>query len=287
MTAHAESWWYSLVSASPLPEAGEAVNIGIVTGNGTPRDLRYMPGLPRLVGLLPQSELMMYEDLLDRVRARITSETSLDTLRVLVGPQVQFSQPKGLLVEPSERIIDILQRKFLQRPQGAVVRELRDQRLKAGDLVDQRISGLLTAGGLRYERRVSLGALSDDLAGLARQHRVPGLSRAVIAQRRIVLLDSVVVEGRKETEAIRLAASKIGKAFWLYRRLRDEIHSIAGVDIRTVGIIGLAAHGRDQEVSEAGEYIKHLWQQDADAVIDDGNPASHSRLAEELQWVSA
>jgi len=285
MARQASEWWYALLGANPRTEAEELVNVGIITGNGRPVHVEHIPGLPRLSTLVSESQREAYEDLVSAVGARVASGTDLATLRVIVGPQLVIGQPRRLLREPDDAIIALLRRRFLDLPKDRFVRELSAVMNRSEREIDSVIQKHVPAVGIQFHRRAVFGRLYPELRDAP---KVPPIARAIRGDRRDILVDGVYIEEGRAKDAVRAAATRIGRAFWYYRKLRDQVRTVIGHDLQTIGVVSFSAETAvSDEVLEARDYISHVWRQDADLVVDASQPESAIELGERMAWLVA
>jgi hypothetical protein len=278
--------WYALVSASPRPETQERVNVGLLLGNGTPGQLQFLEGLPRLAGLVRSDELRLMQEVLRLAGERIMRGEHLDAIRASLGPQLSVSNPRGLYREPTEAVVDQLMSHYLAatpRAERRLVEDvaLRKQSEKELDRIVSRVSRL----GMQVVPNAKFEKLYREPPAWTERIRIPRLARALRGDRRDILIDSVLVEPHKVAQAIGVATSRIGRAFWYYGRLKQELRAKAGKDVITVGVLLDGATEREKDVEEAREYIKHTWTPDADLVVEAEKPADLEKLRERVRWL--
>jgi len=279
-------WWYALVVASPKPEDGEAVNVGLIVGDGRPERMEYLPGLPRLKGLVARDEGAVLEEILASVSKQVAAGIDLPWLESTIGPQLRISAVRQLYEQPDERVIRLLTRRLLKSPRVAIARQERREARRQTDLeLDRVIGGVIPALGLKIERRVSPDHLYDRLPEVFSAFKVPTLARALRSSRRDVLIDSVLVRAHKTTAAIHAAVVRAGRAFWYYSRFRKELEGSTGRQIKTIGLLLDGVPNKPPEVQETRRYIAHLWQKDADIVFDADRPEDVEALREQVGWL--
>lgn len=267
---------------------GERVNIGLLFGNGRPQ-VEYVEGLPRLANLVASDELAVFGEIMEALRESITNDNDLSILRQLAGPQIQIGEPRVLYVEPNREHMRLLVHNLLEVPRW---RDFLD-RVETGDSpsesereLDRLIGRVAPVGGIHVESRATLQKLYRDLSPSLRQVRVPALSRAVRSQSKDILLDSVSVTPDDPMAAIRSATTRVARAFWYYKRLRSELETSTGRTVRTIGVLLNGVSHETPAVVEARDYIKHVWQQDADLVVDvQGEPESIEEVREQMKWL--
>src|SRR5690606_7204162 len=253
------AWWYALVSASPNPEAGEAINVGLLFGNGRPAFLEFDENLSRLKCLADRFERKMYSDILNDIRSNIRHTTSVSELNQIYGPQLKVSDPRPLYQQPNKTTINRLRRHYL----GAVrSRRTHSEERKAVTLVDETISRVAWryAEPLTQKKR----ALPEDLyprdAKKIFETPVPAIDRVLRTRDKDLLIGAARIGSRKPESAIQGKGTKLGRAFWQYREARPRIEDLTGCRVRMVGLI-YNGDGNDQEpeVRDAIEYLSHLW----------------------------
>lgn len=277
-------WWYALVSASPRPESGEAVNIGLIVGNGGPVQLEYLRKLPRLKSLVTPEELAVYGEVLDGLERRIQTGAELSTLRSLAGPQVRISEPRALYRRPDKATLATLRRQFIDVP-GRLegLRAAGEQRSATEELLDSLLIPVIPLG-LRPERRMSAEHLYPDLPGDLTQVRIPNVARAVRSEQRDLLIDGAVIEPTKLDVSIKNATGRVARAFWYYGRLRDSIRRYARRDVQTVGVLFNGKASESQDVADAEAFIRHVWELDADLVVQADRSEDIDKLRSRLAW---
>lgn len=286
MANYSPEWWYSLIAASPRPEFGERVNIGILFGNGRRARLAYLPRLPRLAPLVGSDELAVFSEMIKALERSVSDGADLALLRQAAGPQLQIGDPRRLYAEPDERVRQLLVRGLLRsRPAKKGSTKYRFHRSATERELDRLIGSIVPATGLRVERRPTLHGLYQPLASRIPEGRSLRFSRALRSQRRDILMDGVMVDAENPLAAIKLATTRVGRAFWYCRKLYTEIQTLTGRQLKLVGVL-VNATSRAPEVVEAREYIAHVWSQDADRVIDLGRPADVQILREEVHWLT-
>lgn len=286
MTSPAPQWWYSVISAAPRPETAERVNVGLLLGNGRPR-VEFVPGLPRLAGLVAPDELAVFSTILESLTQSVADGVDIAVLRQFAGPQLQIGSPKTLYVEPGDKIVRSLLRNLLESPhlQGSWA-EQRVARTEGEHELDRLIGSVVPAVGLRVERRPTLQKLYEQLPAKIAEMRFPSLARALRAPRRDILLDSVSVGTNDPLAAIRIATTRVGRAFWYYKRLRPEIEGSTGREVRTVGILLNGIPHKSSQITEAREYITHVWKADADLVVDMDRAEDLETLRKQVRWLT-
>lgn len=288
MTSPADKWWYAPIWASPRPESAERVNVGLLLGDGRVR-VEYLPGLPRLASLVAPDELAVFGEIMESLQQSVANEEKADlaALRLMAGPQLQIGDPRRLYAEPNEDTLRYLVRGLLQSPRlKATLAEHRAERSKSDQELDRLIGAVVPAVGLRVEHRPTLQKLYEHLPSAIAEAKLPQLARAVRSQRRDVLMDSVLVDPHDPIAAVRKATSQAGRAFWYYNRLRREIESTTGRQVRTIGVLLNGTPEKSSNVVEAREYIAHVWKQDADLVVDVEQTRDVESLRRQMRWLT-
>lgn len=278
--------WFALVAATPQPEAGEAVNVGIIYGNGVPSRLEFLEGLPRLSGLVRPDEVGLIQEVMRTAAQRLVSGVSLEALRTSLSPQLRVSRPRGLFRLPDDKTAQVLRERYLAatpRVERGVAEDvaLRKQSEHDLDRVVSRVSRL----GMDVVRNARFEKLYKERPAWSEQVRVPRLARALRGDRRDILIDSVLVQPMKVNQAIAVATSRIGRAFWYYKRLKGDIRAASGRDVITVGVLLDGHTDGEREVVEARDYIKHTWTPDADLVLEVDRQADLNQLRERVRWL--
>lgn len=262
-------WWYARVGASPRPEAGELVNIGLILGNGEAADLEAASELPRLKGLVAPSERRVYEEMIAALRESIRDGKNLQVLRQTYGPQIKISEPRRLYSEPDDDLRGALRRKLLETPEepGAAPSGPREEAEEELERVVSRVVQL----GYEVTRRPTPRRLYKDRWKEVFPTSVPRLAYALRskAQREDVLVDGVVIHADDPDYPVRTGqVSRIGRAFWEYRRAQETILRVVGRRVRTVGMIFNGHVAELPEVRDAKEYIQHVWDEDLDLLAE-------------------
>jgi hypothetical protein len=287
MTNSSQQWWYALIAASPRPETSELVNIGLLLGDGGPSRVEFLLDLPRLTSLVAQDELTVFAEIMEGLRQAAAEGMDINVLRQVAGPQLRIGEPRHLYVEPDDSTVRSLVKGLLESPRKRRAQaEQRIMRSKTEHELDRLIGGVVTAVGLRVERRPTLQKLYEDLPPSITEARLPSLSRALRSQRRDVLLDSVLVEEHDPLAAIRIATTRVGRAFWYYKRLRAHLEKTSGREVRTIGVLLNGVPHKSSQVTEAREYINHIWSQDADLVVDVERKEDLAALRKQMQWLA-
>lgn len=284
--AETAGYWYALIAASPTPETEEAANVAVVVGNGHAVQLGYVPGLPRLCGLASAAEAEVYEAILASVTDRVRRGVAVPELEAMVGPQLRVMRRRALYRTPSDALLKQLCSRYLERapsdPAAEAARALvrRSERRLATEL--ERASVPIGFEVLARVRPVKLyGTRLDKYVS----YTVPALSRAVRSAQRDLLIDSVLVEPGTRGRPLNQTATRVGKAFWAYRRrLRPFIRELAQRDVRVVGVVHAGTPGDDADTLFAREYVKHLWGQDA-FVIDGNEQDVAGELRAQMAWL--
>jgi hypothetical protein len=276
-------WWYSFVTASPLPETGEAVNVGVVIGNGEIDQVAFAPGLPRLGGLVRLSERKAYEDVLRVVQEDARRGIDLDSLKATIGPQMQIGVRRELRYAPDKPIVDILIRRYLagagfptQEDEAKLVWRSRKE-------LDEAIARVVNISMERIEERPSAQSLYPNVSAF-RDKKVPRLGRALVGPRRDLLIDALILEPGKTTLAVRSATQRIGRAFWYYDRYKADIRIETGKELRLVGVL-INNDGDSSEVADASAYIEENWKQHAE--VRQASKQQHGLgLQQDAQWLA-
>jgi hypothetical protein len=275
--------WYALISASPRPEAGEAVNVGVLYGNGAPVHLDYVEQLPRLVGLVAPEELYLFRGILSAIAERVETGADLPTLRSTIGPQLRISPPHELFKAPSEQVFSLLRHRYLTTP---TAREALREETRLVQRSEKRLDRLL-GGVVRFGLDIVEDVTFDKLYASKREElptvRVPRLARAFRGHARDLLVDGVLIEAQTADFAVRSATTRVSRAFWYYDRLRQAIQTVDGREIRTVGVLLTRPKEHAPEVIEARDYIRHVWERDA-LVVDSSQPDGQDVLREQMVW---
>ncbi len=275
------TWWYSLVTAAPVPEAGEAVNVGVLLGNGATSHLAFRPQLPRLACIAEGEVIEAFQSILESVQETVSRGMAVEDLQAMIGPQLRIAEPRRLFLQPDDEMIRRLVRRFLHAPRKSAV-EI-DEVVARSDAQLQHELDEVPLRGLQMVERVK----PVNLYGLDLRRRVgmrvPEIARALRSFHRDVLIDSVAVERNLTQKALREATGRIGRAFWAYNKLRGEIQSLENRTIRLVGVLHPSGDNATRGAIEAREYIKHVWSADAE-VIDGDSVNVSAALRDYAEW---
>jgi DUF3037 family protein len=267
-SAHPEAaWWYALVTAAPVPEAGEAINVGVLLGNGKTSHLAFRPQLPRLNSVADGEMIEALQAILESVRENVARGMDVRDLQMLIGPQLRIAHPRQLFVAPDDDVIRRLVRRFLYAARKSPV-EIDEVIARSDAQLRRELSDVPLQGLQVVERARPINLYGVDLQRRA-GFRVPEIARALRSFRRDVLIDSVAVERNSTTKALREATGRIGRAFWVYNKMRAEIHQLENRTIRVVGILHPSGDNPTPGAIQAREYIKHVWSADADVIDGD------------------
>lgn len=283
MSKRKADWWYARIGASPRPEAGELVNIGLILGNGGAQDVEVASDLPRLKGLVTPSERGVYEEIIVALRENVKKGADLHTLRQSFGPQIQISEPRELFSKPDKKLKRALRRKLLETPEEAK-EESAGPREEAEEEVGRVVSRVVQLG-YDVERRPTPRKLYKDQWKEVFTSNVPSLAYALRskAEREDVLVDGVVIHGEDPDYSVRTGqVSRIGRAFWEYRRAESKILDVVGRRVRMVGMIFNGRGLEVPDVRDAKEFIRHVWKQDLDLFVEAEREEDLEHLREAL-----
>lgn len=227
-----DNGWIALVAASPEPESRERVNIGLLFGNGEPNRLEFIDGLPRLAGLVPPDELLVYESLLRAAAEQLTDGHELSVLQTVLAPQIRISEPRALYRPADDAVVALLRGRYLARrrpgPHKMPTADLQLQHATEVEL--DRIIGSIARLGVKVTRNPRIERLYPD-ALASEGFTVPRIARALRGDRRDLLVDSVqVIDGRIRA-AIGDATARVGRAFWHYKTLRQAVEHTTGAAV--------------------------------------------------------
>jgi hypothetical protein len=284
MADNTTGWWYSLVAVAPRPETGEAVNVGLLIGNGRPLRLEYEPGLPRLAGIVGRNERRVYDRLLFELAGSIGGiEVGVDL--AALSPQIRVSDPRELYSPPNEDVLRALRNSYLTAPRRTEGIEARKLVRQAERRLDRIIGAAVHFGIRDIEKDVTPSKLYGEAAEFVGDIKVPRLARALRAQQKDLLVDAVLLRPGETDLAIRSATQRIGRAFWYYKRLEHELRERRGTEIRRVGVV-VTPDESSREVQEAAAFITHSWVRDA-SVITAHNGDGAPKLREHVAWLIA
>lgn len=278
-------WWYAFVTAAPLPEAGEAVNVAILTGNGALDRLTYEPGLPRLEGMVRREQREVFQAVLERASHEVRNGMDLPALKAAIGPQLTISEPIALRVRPSASIMGVLRRQYLTGTRVDVSTESKKLVKKSLERLDNALSATAHIAMWDIRRRPEPRSLYPDTPPLA-QANIPRLGRVVRGPDRDLLIDAVLLSPGKGTLAIRSATERIGRAFWYYDQLRAEIERNEHRSIRLVGVLAWEdGRNGDRDLKDAASYIEEGWARHAEVVPSDDRTGL-DRLRVHVNWLA-
>jgi hypothetical protein len=287
MAKDADQWWYSLVGVSPRPESGELVNVGLILGNGRPAQMVYVPGLPRLSGLVDQAEAALFSEMMESIAERVEGGTDLSTLRASVGPQLRIAPERRLYEAGSGDVITLLRDRYLVTSGIPESREENRALVKQSEQALDKVVGKVIRFGLEVvDKNVTYDRLYEKRPAWAANVRIPRLARAYRSARRDLLVDGVIVEPERTEDAIKAATTRISRAFWYYSRLRGDIEKLEGRQVQTVGLLLDGKYKKVPEVAEARAYIKHIWETEQALVLETDHPGAQDALKERLRWAA-
>ena len=279
-----ERHWYSLVSAAPVPETGEAVNVAIVFGNGRANYLDFVRSLPRLSCLLPSAEIALYAEILEGCKDRIDRGIDPLELAALLGPQLFMRPPRTLYAEMSDQLVSQLRHRYRASPRNddpadedALVQRSRqqlDRVVRRTRFPQSMIQTEVTPPKL-YEGRFK------GLSG----HRVPRLSLALRDRGRDLLLDSVAIEQPYQARDIRDVASRISQAFFMYDQYRGPIRDLTGTEVRTVGVLYPLPETAPAPLKDLFEFTQKIWTDQHARVITGSVEEIADQLRRDTDWV--
>jgi hypothetical protein len=282
----ATKWWYALVAASPNPEEEEAVNVGVIVGNGRPEYVDFIPGLPRLSGLVPPSESAVYQAILESIAVQLSEEGDLDVIRYSIAPQLRIAQPRGLYAEPTRETLLALRHRFLQSPAREGRSAERAYRPRASARLDRLMEPVLPALGVSLLRRARIESLYPELPRDLLRTELHPVSRVLRSPGRDVLLDSVVVTPVEPVVRLEARAMEVGKKFWHLAQLKHAIRQYSGREVRTMGVVLNGDTHADARLRDAKAYIEHVWRKDADVVLAVDTEEEVREFQEQISWVS-
>lgn len=270
-----DKWWVRPVVARPAAERDDSATVAFVWGNGRSRGLEYVTGLPRLRGIGSAEHRRLFEYSLRSLALAVRQGRPLDELEGAYSPQLHFGQPVFLRSNPTESDLVALRRMLLHTP-GTVSQGRRGPRLdrRVGSVVDEIVRPSLPAFGSDYLRRKPLGTLYPLAASrLGKASNLKTL-RVLRTQSKDLLLAGIVTEKQFGDDSLRKMAMKTGQVLWSLKSHRAVIQNLHGRRLRTVAFVvdGTDATGEDKHPDLAG-YVSHLWQADADVVLEGAAPA--------------
>jgi hypothetical protein len=248
--------------------------------------LSYVPGLPRLSGFANRAERSTYEAILATTRKRLVKEPALETIRRALGTQVRIGAPCPLGSEPDSETVEAMVESYLVGPtEPRRAREDLAQVAITEKRLESTIGGSLVAGGMKILKSFSPTTLYEHQPAWAFRERVPRLARLIRVGDRDVFVDGVSLDDPARVEgAVTSATARIGRAFWHYKRLREEIRRLEGRRIITVGML-FQGKERTEEAGEAQGYIEHVWKRNADNVFMGDAAGGLGELRERLREV--
>jgi hypothetical protein len=276
-------YWFSLVGASPTPESEESVNVALVVGNGAPYRLEFQPKLPRLSGLIAPDEIKVYEAVLESIAEQIIRGIDVASLQAMMGPQLRIARPRALLREPSDDVLERLRDHFLSTPSLPYIDEERLLVRRAQKKLNEAVEAVRPPGVI-VMRKVRLNTMYEHKLERYVHYKVPEVANALRSDRRDLLVDSVLVEPGNLRSAQRQSA-RISRAFYAFKKLETTIRQVANKEIRRVAVIHPGP--RDPNADETREWLQHMWDRDADRIIDGNRVDVQDALREEAAWVAS
>ena len=277
--------WYALVSAAPAPETGESVNVAVLFGNGRPVHLRYLERLPRLSGIAAADEINVFEAVLSAVATKISHGAELSDIALMMAPQMFLKEPRALFQELSDALVERIAQRYLTTPK-APPREINMDALiaKSTTLLDEQIARAKRKGVL-VQRNVRPKTLYEGKLDRFVPFTVPKIARALRGFGRDVLIDSLVVDQDQPPATIRMAAGRIGHAFFAYdAKLKPIIRQYAGREIRTLGILQPVKATDSRDTLELRDYIRDSWSKHA-IVVDANEDEVVNELRKQSDWI--
>jgi hypothetical protein len=280
------SWWYSVVGASPDPEKDEVVNVGILVGNGRPSRFEYEPTFRRLACLNYQFEADLLRQAFKQVTKNLGHFDSLAAIQDALGPQVVVREPRALHVRPDARLVQQLMNKYLLGEPVARAHSSFGAPKRLAYL-DRALNRVLQARGFGYEfkKTPKPADLYPDLEQSLFAVPIPSVDRAIRHENRDLLIGGVRLDTPDPLDQIRSPGTRLGRAFWHYSQQKDAIEKLAGVQIRTLGVILAPSGDRDPRVDEAAHYLRHVWRADADQVLLTTELDVETELDREISWL--
>jgi hypothetical protein len=278
-------YWYSLVAASPAPETGESVNVAVLFGNGQAVHLAYRDHLPRLCGIAAADEINVYEAVLSSVAKRVGQGLDVATVAGMLAPQMFLKAPRLLLQDLSDSLIETIRDRYLTTPQGPPASLNVDALVRKSVARLDRTINELKPTGVIVQRNVRPSTLFEGKLDRFVPFTVPKLARAFRGFGRDVLIDSLEVDDLQATANVRVAAARIGQAFFAYdQKLRPLVRDYAGREFRTLGILHPANAEESANTLELREYIKDSWAQHA-TVVDGTHEDILRELRAQADWI--
>ena len=281
-----ERYWYSLVSAAPMPESGERVNIGVLVGNGHVTALRFKKKLPRLAGIAAADAVNVYVAVLETVADMIrTRPMEFDSVSGILAPQLVLGECRDLARAPDEALLERLTERFLSAPKQPVRENLEALVTRSVAKLDVHLNRAKPPGVL-IDRDVRLKNLYDGKIQRHVLYHVPHLARAFRGSfGRDALIDSLAVESANDVQSVREAAGRIGQAFNAYGgKLRPLIRAQSNSELRLVGVLHPTPADASPDSIAIRDYIFESWSRDAE-VIDGNRTDIESALRELGAWV--
>lgn len=279
-----ERHWYALISAAPVPENGEAVNVGLVFGNGRAYHLDFIDSLPRLRCLVAPGEIGVYAAVLEGCKEKVERGIELVELSSLLGPQLFVQPVRELYVPIEDRIVEQLRRRFLASPQGERVEDEAALIRRSRHRLDRSLRQTSFPASL-IARDVGPAQLFEGTFKGLTGHRVPRLSRALRGHGRDVLVDSVSIERGYEARAIREVASRITQAFFVYDRHRESIRLRTGRELRTTGILYEPPADASADLIDLYDFTRKSWIDQSARVVTGSDDEIREQLQEDADWV--
>jgi hypothetical protein len=279
--------WFALISAAPKPETHESVVVGLVIGTGRRINVEYLKSLPRLACLVSPTEVAVYRAAIQLVGERLQSKDELGLVRSLVGPHLLISEPRQIYCDVTPKLVQRLRRDYLAVSRKEPREEgFRSYSRELYTRLDSLITSVVPLMPMRLERRPTPDKLYPSLPGSIFRSDVPPLHRAIRGPRRDLLIGGVVVaDSADPLDPIRGPTVRVSKAFWQYRQAKEALQRHTGRDIRTVGVLLNGSEAPMPAVLDAKQYIRHLWEADADHVIF-SQTDMRGEFRQDIEWLA-
>lgn len=271
--------WFSVVSVMPNPETGERVNVAMLFQRGRHLWLEYDADLPRLGCLVERDEIAIYESVLESAKSRLPAELDQVTIEHLFGPHFKVSEPRPLFRDVTRDVIRMLKDKYLRTPGTQHKRSERMQQ-RVAKRIDDILRDTLPINAVIEKRPTA-----DKLYSRAKEifdSEVPTLDRAIRFGSRDLLIGGVIIDRSGTLAHARNRIARCGQAFWQYQNAKETLARVLGREVATVGVIFDGFGQKTAAVQSAKDYVRHVWEQDADLVVDVSGPEGEERLVNEV-----
>ncbi len=277
-------YWFAFLTAQPRPELDERVNIGIVYGNATAYRVGFVPKVPRLAGLVASDELGVYQAMLEGIEHEVSRGLPVEVLRQQLGTQLSLGAPIEMQSMPTIKEMRWLERNYLTTPRVPYVQTEQELIRRAANAVTESLQRVR-----RPHTIIAKDVRIDELYGQSLErfvkYRVPKVSRALRGKDRDLLVHSAAIEMHGTGHLLAPGVAIGSRAFYAYSLLEERIRQYARVATRRIGVLQPTLGPRTADVEHHRDWARHVWQQDADVVIDAETEDVEAALRQHADWV--